>query len=39
VVNLEDTRAIETDELWLAPPLAVPFVLKGMLFEKFQFSL
>jgi hypothetical protein len=30
VVQQGDTRIIDMDELWLAPPLAVPFVAKGL---------
>ncbi len=30
-VKQSDTRVLELDELWLAPPLAVPFYIKSML--------
>lgn len=44
-VNLSETRLIEDDDIWVVPPLAIPFVLKDFLkaskpnsFKEMQYS-
>ena len=42
IINKKDIKCLNNDDLWLAPPLAVPFVVKSKLknnsFFKFNFK-
>lgn len=30
IIDLADTRQLDDDEVWILPPLAIPFVIKGI---------